>query len=388
MVVSQTGRFKNSKLLRLCLVFISILIAITFFEIAIHLISPDINLNYNWCYHPTLGWTQVPNSKYEHTVSGRKIKIEFNSKGFRDVEHMYAKKPNVRRIVIIGDSFSEAAQVQFAETYFNQLETKLSQHEKWEVINLGVGDFGTAQQWIALNEFGFKYSPDIVLHQIFPLNDICNNQIELFDLCKSNNDFLRPYFVEKNGQLQLETTQPVRNYLRKKFISYRLTEIFWHRFLVRNPQENEKRRQILLKEQNFGNIEPLLNTYSSEIHQIPEIVRGWAITEKILAKIMNECRQKNVKYAAMIVPFSVTINQPTWEQFDSVLKPQHLIRDYPDRRLQNFFDRSGVPSLALIDTFDGLHPDTPFLQGHFSAQGHSIAAEAIYQKLSEVDFLK
>ena len=389
MTARQAGRFKNSKILRLSLVFISILLTITLFEIAIRLISPDIKLNYNWCYHQTLGWTQVPGSNYEHPLPERKIQIQFNSKGFRDIEHTYTKHPDVQRIVIIGDSFSEAAQVELVETYFSQLKTKLdTQNKKWEVINLGVGDFGTAQQWIALNEFGWKYSPDIILHQIFPLNDICNNQIELFDLCKSNNDFLRPYFVERNGQLQLKARHPIKNYLRKQFISYRLTEVFWHRFLVKNPKEIEKRRQIHLREMKLDNLEPLLYTYASDRDQISKIAKGWTITEKILEKIINECRLKNVAYMAMIVPFEATINQTTWEEFSSGLPPPELIRDYPDRRLQKFFDRYGVPSLALIETFNGLAPDSPFYQGHFSVDGHSMVAEAIFQKLNERGLLK
>lgn len=383
-------RFEKSRILRVLLVCISIVITIAVFEILIRLISPGMDLNYNWCYHPILGWTQVPGNIYEIMFSGRKILVQFNAKGFRDVEHTEKKNPEVKRIVLIGDSFSEAAQVYLNEVYFSLLESKLNRqsNEKWEVINLGVGDFGTAQEWIALNEYGWNYSPDIILHQIFPLNDICNNQIELFELCKSDNDRYRPYFVETNGGLRLTFKPPVRNFMRKHLISYCLTEISLNRFLAPNPVESEKRRQVRLREKKFPKLDPILYTYATDHEQIPQIAKGWTLTEKILQKIISDCRRRHVPYVAVIIPFDASVDKPTWHEFSSTLPPPRLIRDYPDRRLQKFFDENGVPSVPLMDVLEGHSPSSLYAYGHFTVYGHSLTAQAIYEKLDAAGLLK
>lgn len=154
------------------------------FELAARLFPIDFNLNPIWRYHPILGWSQTPNFREDYPLEDKLVHVEFNSKGFRDVAHTVQKPPGTRRIVILGDSMCEAAQVNLGQTFFKLLEKRLNQsdNDRWEVVNLGAGDFGTAQEWIALNEYGFSYSPDIVICQIFPLNDICNNAIELYDL--------------------------------------------------------------------------------------------------------------------------------------------------------------------------------------------------------------
>ncbi|RKZ76141.1 MAG: hypothetical protein DRR19_28845, partial [Candidatus Parabeggiatoa sp. nov. 1] len=208
---------------KVSLVFISIVIGVLIVELTVKMFNIGVNININWESHPILGWSQTPNGQYDYEpIAGTKVHVEFNSQGFRDVEHPVEKPPGVKRIVLIGDSFSESAQVNMADTFYRQLENFLnvSGQEKWEIINLGVGDFGTAQQWLALTEIGLKYSPDLVLHQIFPLNDICNNSIDLYGLCSSKNDLYRPYFVESGGKLQLTTKQPVRNFLRHHLVSY------------------------------------------------------------------------------------------------------------------------------------------------------------------------
>src|SRR5207249_2550970 len=112
------------------------------------------------------------------------------------------------------------------QTFFRLLEERLNRTttERWEVVNVGVGDFGTAQEWLALTRFGLPLAPDVVLLQIFPLNDVCNNSIELFDLCRSKNDPYRPYLIDAESGLILTSAQPVRNFLRRHLKIYGVVE--------------------------------------------------------------------------------------------------------------------------------------------------------------------
>lgn len=174
----------------------SVLVGVAMFEIGVRAVGLDYNLSPNWRYHPLLGWSQVPNGTCDVAAEGRPVRVSFNSMGFRDREHAQAKPPGMKRIVVIGDSFCEAVQVNVEETFQRKLEELLNQRgaTKWEVINLGVGDFGTAQEYLALSEYGLAFDPDVVIHQIFPLNDICNNSLGPLRSLPGSKRSLSPLF--------------------------------------------------------------------------------------------------------------------------------------------------------------------------------------------------
>ena len=179
---------------------VSSLVGVALFEVGARMLGLSYNLSPNWEYHSVLGWSQVPGAAYDIVVEENPVRVSFNTAGFRDSEHAIVKPSGVKRIVVIGDSFCEAIQVNLEETFYRRLQALLNEDEagRWEVINLGVGDFGTAQALIALTEFGFAFAPDVVIHQFFPLNDVCNNSLALYGVCKSKNDRYRPYFVESD----------------------------------------------------------------------------------------------------------------------------------------------------------------------------------------------
>ena len=119
-----------------------------------------------------------------------------------------------------------------------------------------MGDFGTAQAVIALEEYGLAFDPDVVIHQIFPLNDICNNSIALFALCRSDNDRYRPYFVEVEGELRQTYKQPIRTILRRHVVSYGVFERGFLRLAGHDPSNPDDRvRRIRLLRAGFSGLD-------------------------------------------------------------------------------------------------------------------------------------
>ncbi len=364
----------------------TLLLALAAFEGICRLAGVDFNPNPNWRFHPLLGWTQERSVQYGIQVAGGAVHVEFNSMGFRDIEHRLEKPSDVRRAVVIGDSFSEAIQVNLGETYWHRLQALLNQDNpqtRWEVINLGVGDFGTAQAWLALTEFGLRFSPDLVISQIFPLNDICNNTIELAGLCKSQNDSFRPYFVETPKGLELTWAQPVRHRLRSSLVSFGLLEKAYT-LLRRQAQEqsvDELHSARIAERQLPG--DPLLYTFAQDDQQIEPVAKGWRITEKILEDTHTLCQRHGIGWMAVVIPFEARVG-PGWNDFALSVPHMKLVQDYPEQRLGRLFSRLNAPAVLLKPVFEE-HLDVffPGRGGHLNPAAHALAAQAIHGKLKQ-----
>src|SRR5215813_1648396 len=90
---------------------------------------------------PSIGHLHRPNG--EMRLMGVDVKI--NSKGLRDREIPYERITGVRRILMLGDSFTEGWGVPFDQTFSKRIERLYVERGKppTEVINTGVGNFNT-----------------------------------------------------------------------------------------------------------------------------------------------------------------------------------------------------------------------------------------------------
>jgi len=73
--------------------------------------------------NPYFGWLHIPHSTWWY--KGR-VKVHTNAHGLRDREFEYAKPAGVRRVLVLGDSMAEGAQVPEAETFPKRLEQLLT----------------------------------------------------------------------------------------------------------------------------------------------------------------------------------------------------------------------------------------------------------------------
>ena len=124
--------------------------------------------------------------------------MEINPKGLRDFEYKYEKDSDRFRIMILGDSFSEAFTIPLNDTFHKRLEKKLNKSglPKIEVINTGVSGFGTDNELLFFIHEGYKYEPDLVLLLFNLGNDVTDNfQGLAFESRK-------PHFILEGGNLK------------------------------------------------------------------------------------------------------------------------------------------------------------------------------------------
>ncbi|MGE0865656.1 MAG: SGNH/GDSL hydrolase family protein, partial [Vicinamibacterales bacterium] len=110
---------------------------------------------------------------YDGWFAGVPVKI--NNLGFRDTrDYALAKSPGTVRVLVLGDSVTFGHGATFETTYPYQLELRLKQWRpdvNWQVWNLGVPGYSTADELAYLNEVGDRFNPDLVIVGFYP-NDI------------------------------------------------------------------------------------------------------------------------------------------------------------------------------------------------------------------------
>jgi hypothetical protein len=109
---------------------------------------------------PILGWSHNADVSGEMQKEGHNYTISYNNYGYRGSDIEFAKDAAVRRIVFLGDSFVDAAEVGDTEVFTARLQDSL---DGIEVINLGVYGYSTAQKLISLESVGLRFDPDLVV---------------------------------------------------------------------------------------------------------------------------------------------------------------------------------------------------------------------------------
>lgn len=126
--------------------------------------------------HPFTYYGYDPNSG-AHYIN----KFHWNSQGYFDHDYAYNRPEGVHRIVVIGDSYVEAAQVPLTRSFHKLVEADLNNNAtvsgirpQIEVIALGSSGSGQVEHFKVLRERAIRYKPDIVAVALCS-NDFCDD---------------------------------------------------------------------------------------------------------------------------------------------------------------------------------------------------------------------
>lgn len=152
-------------------------------------------------YHPLLGYDGLP------SVRGRfhGQTVTHNAHGNRGPEASVAKPAGVRRVVVLGDSQAWGYGVGDDDTIPAQLGRLLNDGggARTEVLNLGVGGYGTDQSFLKYLVQGQRYAPDAVVLTVFKNDPVENARTVAWGVAK-------PRFYLDGGRLCLGNVPPAR----------------------------------------------------------------------------------------------------------------------------------------------------------------------------------
>lgn len=306
------------------------------------------------------------------------VTAAFNSAGMRDREHALEKAPGVFRILVLGDSFMEALQVPFEESFPHLLEQSLSESSgrKIEVLNAGVSGWGTDDELRYLTWYGLEWKPDLVLVAMTLHNDISDNLRE-------------DWHTLVNGAL---VEQPRE---RMSFLAYKVVEL--KAYLASRLQIYQLWRKV-----RHGNAMRQtgreLNSHIVELCREPtteEIGRGVSLTGLLLERIQSITRTQGGQVALMLLPLRVQLSDSIFSGFvqsAGATLPQMPL-DKPQRLLGEISTRLGIPKVDLLPDFrrwTAEGGESLYLEedGHWNAAGHRRAATVAAAGLFEAGVIR
>jgi hypothetical protein len=380
------------------LVLAGIIIALALCEAGLRLLGieyPDF-----FDYDPLVGSKLRPGIKGYFLKEGGGY-VSINSDGLRDREHPLNPPPNTLRIAVLGDSFAEAMQVNREEAFWAIMEKDLQgcgnlRGRRIEVINFGQSGFGTTQELLALRHRVWKYSPEIVLLAFFTGNDVADNSQALMQW-----NYV-PYFSFQDGELVLNDKHTQERWEKEQ------REKSWGGEFKRWREDNFRVFQV------WREAHKLARTWWSQIqtrgqsdaaHQRPKAglsnavfrkpteavwQEAWKITEAVLLMMRDEIAQKGARFFVVVLTNSIQVHPDpeNRKNFAKMFGVQDLF--YPDRRLEKFCHREGIPILLLAPAFQEyatkhqvfLHGFQDNLGGgHWNQNGNRLAGKMIAEWL-------
>jgi hypothetical protein len=291
----------------------------------------------------------VPGHDYGHGLRG-------NSLGYPGPEFRRERRPGIRRIAALGDSFAVGPAVPFADNYLTVLEKGLP---ATEVYNFGVSAAGPREYLQILRGDVWAFQPDLVLVSVFVGNDITE------ELATPRHLDPRQHALFRLGTRSLA-----------------LAREWWRQGHAPGSADGDRLAHPPLSPETFREVEA--RRLAVCVHPVSEAMeKKWRRALGWLDRIVAECHTRGAPVAFVLIPDELQVNPRVLAEavkaagVDSAAVDVHL----PQRRLQAFCAERRVACLdlrpALAEVPDAYAPfDT-----HWGMRGNHAAADCIRQWL-------
>jgi len=335
-------------------------------------------------YDPEIGIWLIADKTVHHNKGCFQGLVETNSFGMRDTARTLDKPPGVFRIAMLGDSVVEGVHVQPNEVMNIQLENILrSKGYNAEVLNFGVEGIGTTQELLIYKEKVRQFHPDLVL-LTYTSNDVMNNSSIIQPEVYGIQTWYAPYYdIGPDGNLVFRPVQQrwfndTRTWLEGHSLLVYYLERIWF--------------SIDYAPTKWNGIPVFYGVYGDPLS--PDWTKAWNVTDKVMGLARNTVEGDGAKFMVLSWADFWEVD-PDWrarleKQLGTKL-PSEFNPPKARERLEGIFQRNGITydfTTAYMQHYrDEHHLEWPYFSytcnAHYSALGHAVAAQAIYEKLQE-----
>jgi hypothetical protein len=238
-------------------------------------------------WDPVVGVRRIPNQSGRFvTGSHSDAPYRFNAQGWnhRD-DYVTVKPPGARRVCVVGDSFVEALNVPYDDTFFGVAEKVMSHPGRpvqWYAY--GCSGFGTTHESLVIQHYALDYHPDVVLI-LFIGNDPTDSSVYL----AQQEPWVSRYELDDGDQLVLiPSTQYFPSKIRRFFANFAIVRYFMIQKRLYAPgQTPTPPTGNFIREAAMG------ATSQMDSDSLPErVARTWLLIEKVLERTRQECERR------------------------------------------------------------------------------------------------
>jgi len=287
--------------------------------------------------------------------------VRYNALGYRDLDRDEEKPAGVRRIVVLGDSYVEALEVELEDTFPRRLERLLNETAggRWEVLAFGRGATGPVDQLEVWDRVARGFHPDVVVLAFFAGNDVLETSPELsaefwrwidgvyFDrIVRAKIDWLdrwRWARASRLGQLVADRTM---------------------RFALRGLESDLGPANDVFRDPD------------------PRWRFAWQRTGAAVGALADRVADAGARFVVLEV-------DPVHALGSAADRAEELDLDLelPNRELRRICDGKGLELVELAPAFRALREKGVRYSwaddGHWNAEGHRVAAAALFERLRQ-----
>ncbi len=371
------ARPRPSLAMRVALVLIGLILPLALAEGALRMAGALLPGEYQTASfleaHPEFGRRNRPGAGWKRTGEFTSW-IEVNSKGLRGQEVEYTKPPGEARVLVLGDSFTFAEQVNQDETFAQRLENGLKgdgRSATYRVLNAGSNGWATANELVFLAKEGVRFAPDLVVLALYLGNDVSDNYRRI--------DIKR---VAEEADLTLRGADafdgPRRLLRRSMLYTFVETGVFaklpWLASAEGGESDASNRRAP---------------------RTLDEAREAWAITESLIDRMRDVAESRGARFMVLVIPAADVVAQggrvkePDADDLEDGItdEPAPGFED-PHGTFAEIVGRHTLPTLDLLATFRREAPRSRqrlyYRQNaHWTAAGHAIAARELHAFIDE-----
>ncbi len=311
---------------------------------------------------------RLPASSYTSVSPEWRTRIEINSLGFHDRDHSFDHPGTGTRILIAGDSFSEAAQVPIDETWWHLAGEAIGAElgQPVEVVNCGMAGVGTAVEWETYRTLGRRYGADVVLLPVYLENDVVDNSHEL----QGEPDH-GLFYELRGGELATLDLPPT---------SGRGESLLWRSsHLLRLVGRMLYVRAEAAHRIDVGGGYPRdLQIYLAD--PPPAWQSGWELTGALVRAMARDVEADGSLLLATVIPGKAQVEPARWQALLEAYPPmaaESWDLAGPGRRMGAILDGAGIPWLDLAPAVTGAAEPLYFdADIHWTPLGNRVAGEA------------
>ncbi len=359
--------------------------------------------------HPVFGWSLEPDASYRYRMSGTTVRVTYNSEGWRDIEHNFENRLGLVRVLVLGDSYMEAYSVELDDAFPRRIEQFASENGfDIEVLNLGVGGYGTLQEYLVFREVGKLYKPNLVLLGFYMGNDVTNNSIQLESILNvgSMKVETRP-FLDSADPTTWKITMIDFEGAQRRYSEAKVRQNSWLRKLARQSAllrtlygvaVSTVRRHLTTDQPQWSPTDResmyLALLGPNYCQEPPEYTKVWVTTKRILARLKHDVETIGSTLLVFTVPAFHEADFAVMEKLtENAPNPAAIcLEEAPGyERLKKILNELDIEFVDLLPDFrevmrDG---DNDLFRGdrHWSPEGHGLAAKVVGSHLLEQNLL-